>query len=216
VGPDVDMMIEAHGRFNVNTGIEVGRALEEFRISFLEEPIPPGRPNEMAEVRRAVNVPIAAGERCYSRFDVANLLQAKAVDVLQPDVVHIGGFSEMVLVNGLADSFSLPVIPHNPNGPVCNAASLHMAMAWEAAGQLEIMVTDVPWRREIADEGVTFRDGCLEIEDRPGLGLTIDLEAAARHPYQPHQLRHFSGKLTQIRPPDARAWYDEAPAADRQ
>lgn len=210
VGPDIDLMVEGHGRFNVNTAIEIGRALEDFRVSWFEEPIPPGRPFEMAEVRRAVNVPIAAGERCYSRFDVASLVQARAVDVLQPDIVHIGGFSEMVLVNGLADSFSLPMVPHNPNGPVCHAASMHMAMAWDAMGSLEIMVTDVPWRRRIADEGCTFRDGCLELSDRPGLGLSLDLDEARKFPYQPHALRHFSGKLTNIRPSDAEAWYDAA------
>ncbi|MDE1991825.1 MAG: mandelate racemase/muconate lactonizing enzyme family protein [Rhizobiaceae bacterium] len=210
VGPDIDMMIEGHGRFNVNTAIEIARSLEEFKVSWFEEPIPPGRPFEMAEVRRAVNVPIAAGERCYSRFDVAALLQAKAVDVLQPDVVHIGGFSEMVLINGLVDSFSLPMVPHNPNGPVCHAASMHMAMAWGSMGSLEIMITDVPWRGDIADEACTFRDGCLEIEERPGLGLTLNPEEMKKYPYQAHALRHFSGKLTNIRPPDARAWYSVA------
>lgn len=208
VGRDVDVMIEAHGRFDVNTGIEVGRALEQFNISWLEEPIPPGRPFEMAELRRAVNVPIAAGERCYSRFDVQNLLKAGAVDFLQPDVVHIGGLTEMVLVNGLVESASLSMSPHNPNGPICHAASMHAAMSWPTVSFLEIMVTDVPWRREIADEACTFKDGCLEISERPGLGVEIDLDQARKYPYQMHQLRHFSGKLTQIRPPDAVAWYD--------
>src|SRR3546814_8304763 len=92
---------------------------------------------ELAELRRAVNVPVAAGERCFSRFDIANLVNAAAVDVLQPDVAHIGGVTEMVLVNGIAESFSLPVAPHNPNGPVCNAASIHAALAWEGVTWLE-------------------------------------------------------------------------------
>lgn len=210
VGRDIDVMIEAHGRFDVNTGIEVARALREFNVSFLEEPIPPGRPLELADVRRKADVPIAAGERCYSRFDIASLVRAGAVDMLQPDVVHIGGISEMVLVNGIAEGASLPMSPHNPNGPVCNAASMHMAMAWESVSILEIMVTDVPWRRAIANEGVTFVDGALKIDDRPGLGLDIDLDQARKHPYQQHRLRHFSGKLTAIRPPDALAWYDMA------
>src|SRR3546814_384438 len=96
--------------------------------------------------------------------------------------------------------------PHNPNGPVCHAASMHVAMAWEEASTLEIMVTDVPWRGAIFDEACTFADGCLRIDDRPGLGLTLNLDEARKYPYQPHQLRHFSGKLTQIRPPDAAHW----------
>src|SRR3546814_1921012 len=100
IGPDIVVMIEAHGRFDVATAIEVGRALEPFAISWLEEPVPPGRPHDLAEVRRATDVPIAAGERCYSRFDVANLLRAGAVDVIQPDVVHVGGLTEMVMIHG--------------------------------------------------------------------------------------------------------------------
>jgi galactonate dehydratase len=208
VGRDIDLMIEGHGRFDLHTGIAVGRGLAEFGITFLEEPIPPGRPLEMADLRRSVSVPIAARERCYSRFDIATLVRAGAVDVLQPDVVHIGGLSEMVLVNGLADSFSLPMSPHNPNGPVCHAASMHMGLAWPSVSFLEIMITDVPWRREIVDEGCSFRDGALHLADRPGLGLEINLDAARKHPYQAHRLRHFSGNLTGIRPPDAIAYYD--------
>ena len=210
VGPDVDLLIEAHGRFDVKTAIDVGRALEEFRVGFMEEPVPPGRPEALAEVRRAVNIPIAAGERCYSRFDVANLVSTNAVDLLQPDVVHIGGLSEMVYVNGIVDSASLPMSPHNPNGPVCNVASLHCGMAWESVAWVETMMTDVPWRRLIADEGCRFEDGKLFLDDRPGLGLELNLDEARKHPYQPHQLRHFSGKLTSIRPPDAVPFYDMA------
>jgi|HigsolmetaAR203D_1030402.scaffolds.fasta_scaffold00329_27 galactonate dehydratase len=208
VGRNVDLMIEAHGRFDLNTGIEVGRALEEFSISWLEEPLPPGRPFELADLRRAVNVPIAAGERCFSRFDVMNLVRAGAVDVLQPDVAHIGGLTEMVHVNGIAESCSLPYSPHNPNGPVCNLASIHAGLAWEGVSWLETMVTDVPWRRQIVDEGCRLEDGALWIEDRPGLGLDLDFEIARKYPYKQHQLRHYSGKLTNIRPPDAVAWYD--------
>src|SRR3546814_13485468 len=68
----------------------------------------------------------------------------------------------MVMIHGLVDSFSLPMAPHNPNGPVCHAASMHVAMAWEEASTLEIMVTDVPWRGAIFDEACTFADGRSE------------------------------------------------------
>jgi galactonate dehydratase len=210
IGNEIDLLIEAHGRFDVKSAIDIGRALKEFDIGFLEEPIPPGRPFELAQVREAVDVPIAAGERCYSRFDVQNLVRAKAIDLLQPDVVHIGGLTEMVHVNGLVDSASLPMSPHNPNGPICNAASIQCSLAWESVTMLETMMTDVPWRRLIADEGCRFEDGTLTVDDRPGLGFELDLDQARKHPYQAHELRHFAkGRLTAIRPPDAVPFFDE-------
>ena len=214
VGDEIDLLIEAHGRFDVKTAIQIGRALEPFGIGFLEEPIPPGRPLEIAQVRRSVNVPIAAGERCYSRFDVHSLVKLEAIDLLQPDVVHIGGLSEMVHVNGIVDSASLPMSPHNPNGPICNAASLQCGLAWDSVSMLETMVTDVPWRRLIADEGCRLKDGALSVDDRPGLGFDLNLDEARKHPYQAHELRHFAkGKLTSIRPPDAVAFFDRAKGA---
>jgi galactonate dehydratase len=207
VGPDIDLLIEAHGRFNVQTAIQVGRALAPFAPAWYEEPVLPGSAHALAQVRAASPVPVAAGERCYSRFDCAELLQLQAVDILQPDVCHIGGLIELQRVAALADAALLPLSPHNPNGPVANAATLQFAATCHNFTLLETMVTDVPWRQDITTEAIQFEDGYMMIPNRPGLGLELNLEAMARYPYRPHDLRHYTGALTAIRPPDARRWF---------
>lgn len=207
VGPDVDLMIEGHGRFSVMTAIQLGRELAAFRVRWFEEPVLPDRARTLASVRRAIPVPVAAGERAYSRFDCADLLDAEAVDVLQPDVCHVGGLLEMKRVAAMADAAHLPIAPHNPYGPVCHAASLHFAAACHNFLVLETMVTDVPWRRDISTEDWVFEDGCFVVPSKPGLGLELREAAFDKYPYQPRDLRHYAGTLTDIRPPDARRWF---------
>ena len=207
VGPDVDLMIEAHGRFDVMTGVRVGRELAPFRPFWYEEPIPPGNVGALAKVRESVEVPIAAGERCYSRFDCADLLNTEAVDVIQPDVCHVGGLLETKRVAVMADAAYIPISPHNPGGPVGNAAALHFAASCHNFLLLETMITDVPWRKEVTTEKWEFEEGCFIMPDTPGLGLELREEVFDRYPYKPHDLRHYVGQLTEIRPPDACRWF---------
>ncbi|MBZ9894368.1 MULTISPECIES: galactonate dehydratase [unclassified Mesorhizobium] len=207
VGPDIDIMVEAHGRFNVMTAIEVGRALKDFRIRWLEEPTVPERNTAIAQVRKATQVPIAAGERSYSRFDFGELLACEAVDVIQPDICHVSGLLEMKRIAALADTELIPVAPHNANGAVCHAAGLHFAASCNNFMVLETFAIDVPWRREMTTEDWTFQDGCLLVPETPGLGVELRKEALCKHPYKQHSLRHFTGKLTDIRPPDSCRWF---------
>ncbi len=207
VGPDVDLMIEGHGRLDVMSAIQAGRELAQFRPRWFEEPILPDRASTLAQVRRSVPVPIAAGERTYSRFDCADLLDSQSVDVLQPDVCHIGGLLEMKRVAALADAAHIPVAPHNPYGPVCQAATMHFAASTHNFIVLETFVIDVPWRSEISTESYVFEDGCFVVPSTPGLGLDLCEEAFGRHPYTPHDLRHYTGKLTDIRPPGSCRWF---------
>ena len=207
VGPDVDLYVEGHGRFNVTTAIEAGRALQGLGIKWFEEPTVPTRAAPIAEVRRSVPVPIAAGERAYSRFDCADLIAAGAVDVIQPDICHISGLLEMKRVAAIADANLIPVAPHNANGAVCHAAGLHFAASCNNFMVLETFVIDVPWRRDITTEDWAFEDGCFVVPETPGLGVELRKEAFAKYPYKVHNLRHFTGKLTDIRPPDSCRWF---------
>lgn len=215
VGPDVDLIIEGHGRFNVKTAIEIGRELAPFRPSWFEEPVVPGSVQALAEVRAAVHVPIGAGERSYSRFDCAELLSAKAVDVIQPDICHIGGFTELRRAAALADAAMIPVSPHNPNGPVCHAATLHFAASCHNFLWLETMADDVPWRKDVTTENAEMVGGSFVVPRTPGLGLDLCPEAFIDHPYRPHDLRHYNGDLTSIRPANSICWYkvDQAETA---
>jgi len=126
---------------------------------------------------------------------------------VQPDVSHAGGLTELRKIAAMAEASCVPICPHNPSGPVANAATLHLAAALPNFYLLETMSSDVPWRAEISTEQVKLVDGSMQIPDGPGLGIEIHEEAIARHPYQPTALRHYRGTLTEIRPDDARAYY---------
>ena len=209
VGPEVDILIEGHGRFDVPTALRIAKGLESFDITWFEEPIVPDDPEGMAEVTRRSNVPIAGGERLYSRWDARTYLERRCADVLQPDVSHVGGIGELKKIAAMAETYSRPVCPHNPLGPVTTAATLQLAACVPNFWLLETMSTDVPYRRSLTTEALRFESGCILIPDGPGLGIDLHLEALAEHPYEPRNLRHYRGDLTNIRPPDARSYFVE-------
>lgn len=201
VGPEVELLIEGHGRLDVPTAIAVAHDLAPFEPSWFEEPVPPESIDAVAEVRRRSPIPIATGERYYEPVRFAELLAKEAVDVLQPDVCHVGGLTEAKKIAAMAHLAFKPVAPHNPMGPIGNAMTLHFAAAIPNFLMLETMATDVPWRAEIVpSEDLVLEDGWMEIPARPGLGIDFDDEACARHPYKPYELRHYKGTLTDIRP----------------
>jgi galactonate dehydratase len=206
-GPSVDLLIEAHGRLDVPTAVAMAERLEPFRPLWYEEPVPPGQIATLAEVRRRIHLSVAAGERFFEPERFVEALAADAVDYLQPDVCHVGGIIATREICSLAMWNGRGVAPHNPNGPVANAMTLQVAASAPNFVMLETMSADVPWRREVVREELRVVDGYMVIPDKPGLGVELDDEAAARYPYTPHDLRHYSGALTDIRPPDAVAYF---------
>jgi galactonate dehydratase len=202
-----DLLIEGHGRFDIATAVRIARALEPFDVLWFEEPTPPDSLEALAEVKRRSRVPIAAGERLYSRWEAARFLEMRCADFIQPDPSHIGGIGELKKVAAMAEAHHVAVCPHNPSGPVANAACLQLAACVPNFQYFETMSVDVPWRQDICREHVILTCGRMSIPTAPGLGVELDEDAIARHPYQPHPLRHYSGTLTQIRPPDAGAFF---------
>jgi len=207
VGNAVDLLIEGHGRFNVPTACTIARELEPFRPLFFEEPVPPDNLDALADVRAKSRIGIAAGERLYHRTQFRELFEKRAADFIQPDVSHAGGLAECKKIAAMAEAYHLPFAPHNPSGPVANAATLQLAACTPNFCLLETMATDIPWRKELTTEKLTFKDGYFEIPDRPGLGLELNDEAFATHPYEPRPLRHYVGSLTDIRPPEAQPYF---------
>ncbi|WPJ96851.1 mandelate racemase/muconate lactonizing enzyme family protein [Coraliomargarita algicola] len=198
-----ELLIEGHGRFDVPTAVRAADMIAAHNVGWFEEPLPPGNLEALADVRRRSRVPIAAGERLYSRWDYISFFESRCADFAQPDVTHVGGMSELKRIAETAEGYFLPCCPHNPCGPVANAATLHIAASTMNIRRLETMATDVNWRTEIAQEEAGFEDGCLTIPQVPGLGVEIDIEAMKAHPYQAHDLRHYKGTLTDIRPKDS-------------
>ncbi len=207
VGTDVRLLIEGHGRFDIPTAVAVGRKLEEFDIGWFEEPVPPDDIPALAEVRSRLRIPVSAGERLYNRYEYRRLFELAAADYIQPDVSHAGGLTEMRFLGAEAEARHIGFAPHNPSGPVANAATLQLAACVPNFVILEMMMTDVPWRSEVCDEELVLRGGAMTIPVRPGLGIELNEEELRKHPYIRTGLRHYRGDLTDIRPPDAVKYY---------
>ena len=207
VGSEVDLLIEGHGRFNVPTAIKIAKELEQFKPMFFEEPVPPDNLDALKQVKDRSSVAISAGERLYSRWDYREFFEKCPADFIQPDISHAGGIMELKKIAAEAECRYIPFAPHNPSGPVANAATLQLAANCPNFSILEIMYSDVEWRKDVTNESLEYEDGYIKIPDKPGLGIEINEEECLKHPYKPHTLRHYTGALTDIRPAKTEFYY---------
>lgn len=205
-GDNVDLMIEGHGRFNFETAFRIALRLEEFGVLWFEEPVFPELQFSMADLRMKVRVPLAAGERIYNRYQAADFLERRCADFIQPDISRVG-IKEIRAIAGMAEAAGVGFCPHNPMGPLTNAATLQIAACTPNFFMLETMANDVPWRREISDEAISLVNGEMMIPSKPGLGIEINEKALEKYPVKYHPLRHYLGTLTEIRPEGATEWF---------
>lgn len=183
IGDSVDLMIDFHGRTTPAVAIELINAIAEFGPLFCEEPVPPENIDALAEVRKAVRVPIAAGERLVTRHQFREVFEKQAVHVIQPDLCHCGGLLETKKVAAMAEAYYMGVAPHNPLGPIANAAALHFALSTANFLIQEDMLQDVPWRWEVVESALRTESGYWMTPGAPGLGITVNEAAAARRPF---------------------------------
>lgn len=201
VGDSADLMIEAHGRFELQAAQRVAHALEDLEILFLEEPLIPGNLTNYARLRQSTSTPISLGERLYTRWDFREVFDLGCADYVQPDVSHAGGIWEVRTIAAMAEAWQTAFAPHNPSGPVANAATLQIAACTPNFTYLETVATDVPWRLDVADESHVIRDGVAHISDAPGLGVDLDEKELVKHPYVVRDTRQFTaGAVTSNRP----------------
>lgn len=197
-GDDADVMVDLHGRTTPAVAIELAAMLAPLRPFFLEEPCQPGAPDAMAEVARAVPIPIAAGERLATAHEFRELLDRRACAVVQPNVCYAGGISGVRRIAALAETALVSVAPHNPNGPIGTIVSVHLALALPNFLILEQVRDDVPWRWQIVDDALETSDGYAAPPTRPGIGIELFEEAAAAHPGRspaPHLVHAPDGAL---------------------
>jgi len=184
VGDDIDIMIDFHGRTSPAMAIQYIHAIEEFSPYFCEEPVPPENIPAMRQVREAVRAPIATGERLVSRFEFRELCEQQACHIVQPDLCHCGGLLEAKKIAAAAETYYMGVAPHNPLGPIANAAALHFALSTPNFLIQEDMLTDVPWRWDVVKHGLKMENGYWVKAEAPGLGIEVDEAEAAKHPFQ--------------------------------
>ena len=184
LGDDIDLCIDVHGPpwYTVPDAIRVGQELEEYDLLFYEDPVPPENVESLAKVAAAVNVPIAAGERSATLYGFRELIERDIVDVIQPDMGRAGGLLQVKKVAAQAEAHHIQVAPHDgSNGPIAEAAAVHLLAAIPNCLILEHLADDVPWRYEIATE-LPVVDGYIEVPTKPGLGVELDEAVAAAHP----------------------------------
>lgn len=199
VGPDFDIIVEAHGKPTPRTAVEFCNAVEEFRPLWVEEvtQLESEVLQEVRHVREHTNVPLATGERLLNRYDFAPLCSEFLVDVIMPDVVHVGGITELRKIAILADAFRVEVSPHNPQSEVCTLASLHVCMATPNCTLLEVGSGQDPFWDDLFFGGhFSYERGYANPPSRPGLGIDLDERIAAKYPYEPkhwHTLQTADG-----------------------
>lgn len=185
VGPTVDLLIEAHCRFNVPTAIEFAEAIHQFRPTWFEEPVPHTNTNAMVEVARRSPVPVATGESLSSRQQFADLLKHDVVNIIQPEPLNLGGLFAARMVAAMADAHFAVVAPHSAQGPVCSAACVQLNASIPNFFIHEIFDEfNEPWEKQIVTNHVEVVNGYIEVPERPGLGIDLDLEEVRKHPYQ--------------------------------
>jgi galactonate dehydratase len=184
VGESVDIMVDCHGRHSLGNGVEFCRILAPYRPYFMEEPVPPENVDVMAELRRLSPVPIATGERLVTRFEFREVIEKQACHIIQPDLCHCGGLLEAKKIAAMAETYTMGVAPHNPLGPIANAAALHFDLSTPNFLIQEDMLTDVPWRWDVVQHSLRSEKGYWLPTDAPGLGIEVDEAAAARHPFR--------------------------------
>ena len=184
IGARVELMVDAHGSLEVPVAIQLARALEPYEIAWFEEPVSPENHRGQAEVRRATTIPIASGEREFTRYGFQSLLHHDALDIAQPDVARAGGFTEIRRIAALTSARDIRLAPHAWGSGILFAASIHIAMAAANCHILEVSQGYMPMMWELFNEPFDIRpDGTVHAPDRPGLGYTLRADALERFKY---------------------------------
>ena len=186
VGPNVEILVEVHAKFNVYTAIHLGKRLEQYRPFWFEEPVSQENVSEMKQVRDNVNIPIATGERLYTKFPFFELVKNEAVDILQPDMCNAGGITELKKIAAIAEPQHIMMAPHNTNAAVGTVASFHLGAAMPNFLIQEYHAEFYePHYFEVFDGLPRQKNGYVELPKGAGLGLTFNEEVANAHPHMP-------------------------------
>ena len=181
VGPEFELMVDAHARFDVASAIAGARALEHINLIWLEEPTHAESLDALKHVRENVKVPLCIGERQFTRWDYVSVLNDRLVDYIMPDVAWCGGISEFRRIAALAEPYYIRVSPHDALGPVAIAASFQCCMTIPNVYRAECVHTWFDEFKKIATPPFDVREGCLIPNGRPGLGIELIHEEVQRY-----------------------------------
>ena len=172
VGDDVDIGVDCHGRLSPAMAMRMAKALEPYYPMFLEEPCLPENVDTMASVARSTSIPIATGERLFTKWGFREVLEKQAASILQPDLCHAGGIMECKKIAAMAETYYAAVAPHNPLGPIALAACIQL----DACIPNFLVQEQVTLGEGYLKKPFTMKRGYVEVPKDPGLGIDLDDE----------------------------------------
>jgi len=193
VGPDVEILIEMHGRFTAAQAIGLARDLERVAPSWIEEPVPPDQLGALVQVARSTRIPVATGERLHLRTQFRDLFASGAAQICQADITHCGGLLETKKIAAMAETHGLLVAPHNVSASVGTAAALHIA-ASTPNFKIQEYFNDFaePFVEQAAPGVPKVEDGYFPLPQGPGLGVTFNEDVVTAHPYRRQHFNLFA------------------------
>ena len=191
--PDVELLIEMHGRFSPATAIRIAKDLEPFEPSWVEEPVPPDNLKALAKAARHIRIPVATGERLHHKMEYRELFELQACDIIQPDITECCGLMEVKKIAAMADMHYMAVAPHNVSGPVSTATALHFAAA-TTNFKIQEHFNDFtePHTRDCVTGCPKVIDGYFSLPKGPGLGVTLNEDVIKANPASGGHFNLFS------------------------
>ncbi|ELZ06069.1 mandelate racemase/muconate lactonizing enzyme family protein [Natrialba asiatica] len=180
VGDRADAAFDCHWSFSTGSAHRLAERLEEYDVWWLEDPVPPENHDVQREVTQRTTTPITAGENVYRDHGQRRLLQEQAVDIIAPDVPRVGGMRQSRKIADLADLYYIPVAMHNVSSPIGTMASIHVGAAIPNALAVEYHSYELGWWSDLVEEDI-IHEGYAEVPEKPGLGVTLDLDAVSDH-----------------------------------
>jgi L-alanine-DL-glutamate epimerase-like enolase superfamily enzyme len=181
VGDRMDIMIEGHSRWDINAALRICRALEPLDVAWIEDIIQPDSPGDLARLARESRVPQSVSERLFGRWAFREVLEQQAAHLIMLDLVWTGGLTEARKIADLADTYHLPIVPHDCTGPIALAASLQLCAHAPNAKIMETVRGFYSgWYLDVLTEPIEIRDGYATIPDRPGLGTDLQPDLRRR------------------------------------
>ena len=182
VGPDVEILIDAHGRFDVPTAIRLCRALEDAgQIDWFEEPVPVESYNALRQVRERVSAAISVGERLHTRWEFVPIFENRLADYVMPDVTWTGGITELKKIAILAEAYYVPITPHDASGPINVVAGAQVMMTVPNFYRIETSRYDLSHYNKLIEEPLDNRGGRIRLNGKPGLGVAMNLDYLRRN-----------------------------------
>ena len=183
IGYETPLAADHFGHFDVNTAIRLGHALEKYQLAWLEDMIPWQYTEQWHQITSAINTPTLTGEDIYLKEEFIKLIDAHAVDMIQPDLASSGGILETKKIGDYAEEKGVPMAMHFAGSPICFMANIHCAAATENFVALEHHSFDVPWWEDLVTgiEKPIFNKGFVKVPNKPGLGVELNEEVVKAH-----------------------------------